>query len=80
MSHEESGENRRLEIDLAKIAPWKNWTPLARSFIQARMPAIRILDLIDPYEKQATEFHDYFVERFYFHYYSQIREHFVARD
>jgi hypothetical protein len=79
MSHEESGENKRLEMDLEKIASWNNWSQLARDFIEASKPAIRILDLVDQYEQTALEFHEYFVQRFYFHYYSQIRDHMVAR-
>lgn len=80
MSHEESGENKRLEMDLEKIASWKNWSQLARDFIEKRRPAIRILDLVDQYEQIAVEFHESFVQRFYFHYYLQLKDHMVARS
>lgn len=75
MAHtiEKNKESRSMDLDLERMASWDKWSPPARLFIQKHKPAIRMLDLINDYERFALAFHQAFVRRFFSHYNSQIR-------
>jgi hypothetical protein len=67
-------EKIALNLDLIPLLEWENWTAPARAYIEARKPAVRILELVDAYEEMVKSFHEGFVLSFDTHYKASINE------
>lgn len=65
----------RLELNVGvtpEMLNWSNWSPGARAFLDAHQPKIRLLGLIDDYDRKARDFHEAFVQLFHQHHHEEI--------
>lgn len=55
-------------VNLDKMADWQGWSPAGRVFIEANLPKVRMMTLIDNYEDKVRKFYEWFCLCFLEHY------------
>jgi hypothetical protein len=69
---EADSKSPELIVDLDHLAKWDRWSIPSRKFIEANRPGIRMLKLVDDYERKIIVFQQELKKSFYRHYGQEI--------